>query len=314
MHKYILHARAFFHHMASFFKGIKVYALVGKTGTGKSFRAKLIAQQFGIELIIDDGLLIRGKRILGGESAKKEKGSFSAVKTALFSNREHAQRIIKILQHEEFKKILIIATSLKMARRIAHNLDLPHPNRIIKIEDFATEAEIEAATHSRKISGKHVIPVPAIEVKRDYGHIFLESIQILLKRRFFLKKGRDRFEKTIVRPEYSRKGRVAISEAALSQMVMHCVTVFSPAFKIDKIVISQDKGSYKLEVIIQVPFGMKIAGEIQELQSYILDNIEQFTGLDLQEVNITVGKISKRNKKAEKPPPEQAEISFSDQE
>lgn len=312
MHKYLLHTRSFFYHVALFFKGIKVFALVGKTGTGKSFRAKLIAQKFGIELIIDDGLLIRDKRILGGESAKKEKRSFSAVKTALFSNQQRAQEIKKILQHEDFKKILIIATSIKMARRIAYNLGLPHPNRIIKIEDIATEGEIEAATRSRRISGKHVIPVPAIEVKRDYSHIFLESIQILLKRRFFLRKGRDRFEKTIVRPEYSMKGKVAISEAALSQMVMHCVNVYSPAFEIDKIVVVPDKAGYKLEVILQVPFGMKLAGEIQELQFYILNNIEQFTGLDLQEVNVTVGKISKRRKKEVEKSDEQAEIQFSE--
>jgi adenylate kinase family enzyme len=41
-----------------FFKGVKVYALVGDSGTGKSFRAKLLAQKYGIELILDDGLLI----------------------------------------------------------------------------------------------------------------------------------------------------------------------------------------------------------------------------------------------------------------
>ena len=37
-------------------------------------------------------------------------------------------------------------------------------------------------------------------------------------------------------------------------------------------------------------------------------------GLDLQEVNITVGKISKRKQKAEEPPPEQTEIPLFDRE
>ena len=49
---------------------IKVYALVGESGTGKSFRAKLVAQKHGIDMIIDDGLLIRDNRILAGHSAK----------------------------------------------------------------------------------------------------------------------------------------------------------------------------------------------------------------------------------------------------
>jgi ABC-type oligopeptide transport system ATPase subunit len=38
----------------------KVFALVGGSGTGKSFRAKLVAQKYGIDFIIDDGLLDKG--------------------------------------------------------------------------------------------------------------------------------------------------------------------------------------------------------------------------------------------------------------
>ena len=39
--------------------GITVYALVGESGTGKSFRSKLLAQKYGITAIIDDGLFRR---------------------------------------------------------------------------------------------------------------------------------------------------------------------------------------------------------------------------------------------------------------
>lgn len=55
------------------FKTVSVYALVGESGTGKSFKAKLLAQKYGIEAIIDDGLLIQDDKILGGRSAKTEK-------------------------------------------------------------------------------------------------------------------------------------------------------------------------------------------------------------------------------------------------
>src|SRR5690554_1237243 len=47
-------------------KGVKVYALVGRSGTGKSFRSKLVAEKHNIDLIIDDGLLIRDERIIAG--------------------------------------------------------------------------------------------------------------------------------------------------------------------------------------------------------------------------------------------------------
>ena len=46
--------------------GIKVFALVGPSGTGKSFRSQLLAKKYGIEYIIDDGLLINDDKIIAG--------------------------------------------------------------------------------------------------------------------------------------------------------------------------------------------------------------------------------------------------------
>jgi len=74
----------FLEHLLFLLRGVKTYALVGPSGTGKSFRAKLVAQKYGIELIIDDGLLIRGDQILAGRSAKKTLPIWAPSKTALF--------------------------------------------------------------------------------------------------------------------------------------------------------------------------------------------------------------------------------------
>ena len=40
---------------------IKTYAFVGPSGTGKSYRAQMVANERGISYIIDDGLLIKEK-------------------------------------------------------------------------------------------------------------------------------------------------------------------------------------------------------------------------------------------------------------
>ena len=50
---------------------MEVYALVGPSGTGKSYRAISFANEMGILYILDDGLLIKDNRILAGVSAKK---------------------------------------------------------------------------------------------------------------------------------------------------------------------------------------------------------------------------------------------------
>ena len=54
----------FFDRFFRWVKGPQIYALVGGNGTGKSFRARLVAQRYGIDLIIDDGLVIKGDKIL----------------------------------------------------------------------------------------------------------------------------------------------------------------------------------------------------------------------------------------------------------
>ncbi len=298
--------RSVFHHIGWLLKGVKVFALVGKSGTGKSFRAQLVAQKHGINLIIDDGLLIKDQKILAGKSAKREKGMLSAVRTALFTDDDHAREVREILKNTHFKRILIIGTSIEMTKRIASRLGLPSPSRTILIEEIATTEEIEHAQKVRNEEGKHIIPVPAIEVKKNYPHIFFESIRILFRNRLpWLRKAKE-FEKTVVRPEYSKKGKVAISESALTQMVLHCVNEFNPDIIVDKIILKKEETSYGIEVIVNIPYGLQMSGELHELQRYILESLEQFTGIILDEVSITVGKVSllrnmiRNNKKKKK--------------
>jgi adenylate kinase family enzyme len=272
---------------------IKVYALIGESGTGKSFRAKLVAQKYGIDFILDDGLLIRDNRILAGHSAKKEKTFMAAVKVALFDDKTHRDEVARKLQSEKFSKILLLGTSEKMANKIAARLQLPPPAKIIKIEDIASQEEIERAIRTRRIEGKHVIPVPSIEVKRNYPGIFYDAIKIFKRRAGPAIPGAVPrvHEKSVVRPEYSRRGKVSISEAALSQMVIHCVDEYNRSIRIKKIVVRDDDAGYRLVITIDVPFGTQLGGNIHALQMYVIENIERYTGILIEEVNIIIDKI-----------------------
>jgi adenylate kinase family enzyme len=305
----------------------KVFALIGDSGTGKSFRAKLIAQKYGIEFIIDDGLLIKNNRILAGHSAKKERTFLAAVKVALFDEKSHRDEVARKLQSEKFKRILILGTSDKMVNKIAVRLQLPAPSKIIKIEDIATQEEIDKAIRTRRIEGKHVIPVPSIEVKRSYPNIFYDAIRIFKRRPTMsrttagrttpgrMTKGRTSrsstttdedpnnlpagigpvptlLEKSVVRPEYSKHGKVIISEAALSQLVIHCVDEYNQNIKIKKILVKDAEMGYRLVITIDVPYGIQLGGNIHDLQHYIIDNIERFTGILIEEVNIIIDKIA----------------------
>lgn len=276
-------------------RGVRVFALVGGSGTGKSFRAKLVAQKYGIDMIIDDGLLINNESIIAGKSAKHEKLYMAAVKTALFHEKAHRDEVARVLQRARWKRILLIGTSDKMVQKIAERLQIPYPTKVIKIEDIASREEIETAIRSRKVEGKHVIPVPAIEIKRSYPRIFYDSIRVFLQRN--LSPGGlttpKLYEKSVVRPEFSKRGRVAISESALSQMVIHCVDEFDDSIRIQKITVRSDSQGYSLTVTIDVPFGTQLSGRIHNLQQYIVDNIERFTGILIEEVNLVIDRFSK---------------------
>jgi hypothetical protein len=274
-------------------KRIKVFALVGESGTGKSFRAKLEAQKYGIEYIIDDGLLIKDNRILAGHSAKKEKTFMAAVKAALFDEKSHRDEVARKLQGEKIRKILILGTSEKMVVKIAARLQLPPPSKLINIEDIASREEIERAIRTRRIEGKHVIPVPSIEIKRSYPQIFYDAIRIFKRKPVPVPIGLTPkvHEKSVVRPEYSKRGKVIISEAALSQMVIHCVMEKNSEIRIKKIVVKDDEMGYRLVITIDVPYGTQLGGKIHELQQYIIENIEQYTGILIEEVNIIIDKI-----------------------
>jgi len=278
---------------------VRIYALVGSTGTGKSFRAKLVAQKYGIEMIIDDGLLIRGDQLVAGKSAKKEALYLGAVKTALFHDKAHRDDVVKALQREKFRKLLVIGTSEKMTSRICERLQIPQPFKVIKIEDIATKDEIEKALQSRQIEGKHVIPVPALEIRRNYPSIFYDSVRVFLKKSFGSGASLPRiYEKAVVRPEYTKRGRVAISEAALSQMVVHCVDEFDPSVKVKRLAIRDDTQGYRITVVLEAPYGTKLASNAHALQEYIVDNIERFTGILVAEVNIVIDRLTTMRKGA----------------
>ena len=272
----------------------QVYALVGRSGSGKSFRAKLVTEKNNIEYIIDDGLLIHGQRILAGRSAKREKSRYRAVKRAIFFDSVHADEVRTIIEKENIRSILILGTSERMIDRIVNRLGLPYPDKLIYIEDIATEDEILRARESRRREGKHVIPVPVIEVRRDPGHHILDSFKIMLKGHPLFPKRRKMVEKTVVQPPFSRRGKLSISESALSQMIMHCVQEYEADVQIDKIIIIPETSGYKVEIKLSFQYGINIPEVMSGLQEYIIKNIERYSGIHFDELNLTIGRFKSK--------------------
>ena len=202
------------------FEETKTFALVGKSGTGKSHRAKAVAEKYYIDLIIDDGLLIKNDRILAGFSAKQEENTISAVRTAVFDTAVHRTDVINAIQEENYPRILILGTSEKMVNKIALRLRLPKPVKYIHIEDIASEDEIALAQKVRYDEGKHIIPVSAIEITRRYPNIAYRSSKSteILASRNTVTEG----EKTVVTPVFSRNKSHTYSAEDFRQIVEEC--------------------------------------------------------------------------------------------
>jgi adenylate kinase family enzyme len=110
---------------------MKVYGLVGKSGTGKSYQAMNLCKELNIESIIDDGLFIYGSSILEGTSAKRQNTKVAAIKTALFTDEEHRRAVMEKIREVSPGSILVLGTSEKMISRIAEHLDLSELEKII---------------------------------------------------------------------------------------------------------------------------------------------------------------------------------------
>ncbi|NMA94802.1 MAG: hypothetical protein GX974_02030 [Clostridiales bacterium] len=263
---------------------MRVYALVGQSGTGKSYKAISLANRLGIKFIIDDGLLIKGGKILAGSSAKREPTMIAAAKRAIFMAEDHAKEVRDAIETFRPESILILGTSDGMIEKIVDALGLPRPYEITRIEDIASKAEIEIAREQRVEQGKHIIPVPTLEIRKDFSGYFLDPLKIF--RMYGKEKVAETLEKTVMRPTFSYMGRFYISDAAIESIVLYRAKddIFR-IFNID--VISRENGIViYFDAIIEPREAMHII--LKDIQRDIIEEIFWITGLNVLQINITV--------------------------
>ncbi|MGC8778908.1 MAG: hypothetical protein ACP5Q4_09560, partial [Candidatus Caldatribacteriaceae bacterium] len=216
---------------------MKVYALVGPTGTGKSYRAPHLAQQYGIDCIIDDGLLISRGRIIAGRSSKAELSRIRAAKIAVFYFSSHREEVKKALQELNPQKIMILGISRSMVEKICERLELPYPEEVLEIYDLARPEEITMALEARESEGKHTIPVPLVEIKRNLWGGLVDIIPVVVWRWFYSSQ-----EKTVVRPPFSYLGKLVVTENALRSLIAILLSYLPWVEKVDAIDIRRLDG------------------------------------------------------------------------
>lgn len=272
-----------------FMKKIKVYAFVGPSGTGKSYRAQMVAGQKGAHFIIDDGLLIKDNEVIAGESAKKAETKVATVKHALFYEDSEKAEIEKAFKKYKPDKILILGTSDGMVEKIASNLGLPPISDTTYITDVATQKEIETARRIRVTEGKHVIPVPTFEIKKDFSGYLLDPLQIFKS----TGKGQKPYisEKSIIRPTFSYLGKFTISDLVFRQILEYLAVQFPAIHKILRTRVDNFGDGAKIYVEVSIVYGYNVIEGLKEFKQKAQKEIEKLTAMNVVELDIVAKNI-----------------------
>jgi len=265
---------------------LKLVAFVGESGSGKSHRALWVAKENDLDYIIDDGLLIHENSIVAGKSAKKAPSKIASIKIALFYEEEHRNSIKKAIKEHKPKGILVLGTSDGMVDRIAEVLELGKYDKRIYIEDVASPYEIEQARKTRIDQGKHVIPVPTMELKKQFSGYFLDPLQI------FRRKGKGQFqnigEKSVVRPTFSYYGKYTISDYAIYQLVNYTIVNMPQMEKVSRFRTNNTPDGLFIDMDVIMVFGYNLLDAVKEARAQIIKELDRFAGFNVNSFNINI--------------------------
>ena len=268
-----------------------VIALVGPSGTGKSHRALWVARNNGADAIIDDGILSKDGKVIGGTSAKKEQNRIMAVRRAIFVLPGHASAVRKAIAESLPRRILLLGTSENMVQKIAKTLRIGPVSKIIRIEDIASKKDMEIAKYHRLKRGEHIIPVPSIELKPHFSGYLIDPIKSFFKTSS--SRRRRLGERSIVRPVFSYYGKLVIDDSVIKNIVHIVAEKLDEVYRVGAAHVyhvvngDEDLGiTVSLEIVFA--YGYAIAETMEALRRDLQMEIERMTGMVVHEIDILV--------------------------
>jgi uncharacterized alkaline shock family protein YloU len=270
---------------------MKVIGFIGAAGTGKSHHALVVAHDNDIDCIIDDGILIYQNKIIAGRSAKEETNQLKATRRAIFSDAAQAAEVQKALETIRPEKLLVLGTSAHMVRKIAEMLAIPEPAAFIHIEEISSAEEISKAHMIRVREGKHVIPVPTMELKSHFRGYLLGSIRSFLKKKNG-KKSEETYERSVVRPVFSYYGKLTFTDDVLQHLIHHTLTDIHGIAGVNKVKVGksmQTVGS-GIDVMLSVTvlYGENVKALMHQVKDALQHEVEYTTGMSVDVLRITI--------------------------
>lgn len=268
-----------------------ILGFVGASGTGKSYHALVVAYEHHIDCMIDDGLLIYQNRIVAGWSAKEAPDRMKAVRCAVFLDPVHAASVREALEHIQPQGLLILGTSEHMVHRICASLQLPLPDAFIHIEDISSPEEIAKARAIRIEEGKHIIPVPTMELRAHFKGMLLQPLKSFFK-------GDDKrkeFERSVVRPVFSYYGKLILGNDVITSLVRHAAYRVKGIVKIHSAAVSRREGTRRKGLAVTISVTISQKTETRELMRLLKDaiqkEVEYTTGMSVDMLKITIQQV-----------------------
>ena len=275
---------------------MEVIAFFGPPGTGKSDRALVVAYENKASCIIDDGILIYHSRIVAGKSAKREESRLKAVRRAIFWDAEQREEVRQALEKINPKRVLILGTSDRMVETICKALGLPKPSKYIRIQDVARPDEMLKAKEARNKEGKHVIPVPTMELKPYFKGYLIDPLRFFRNRKKEMpKRFSENEERSVVRPVFRYYGKLSFSDRVIESLVYYAVRDMK---KIRITYVRSEKSTGQMnglilfiDVSVKPGTPQEIKKIIHTMRDRIQREIEHTPGMSLDtiKVNVTTG-------------------------
>lgn len=262
---------------------MKIHALIGPSGTGKSHRASMVAEQKNADSILDDGLLIVDGRIVAGISAKREATRVAAVKRAILSDPDHAEAVRDALQKVAPHDLLILGTSKNMVQHILSALGIDDGAvDWVGVDEVTTPEERQLALQVRRQQGRHVIPAPTMEVKKGFAGYWVDPLR-------FIFRGRHRqmeVEKSIVRPTYSSLGNFYIADSVVAAIASHGAKTVTGIARVARSVVQSTAEGLFIDLEVWVNTPRHIFGILEHTQRVVSQVIEDATALNVRSVRV----------------------------
>ena len=171
-----------------------------------------------------------------------------------------------------------------MIAKIRESLNLPELTKTIYINEVATEEEMEKARNIRVTQGKHVIPVPTFEIKKDFSGYILDPLQIFRSKG----KGENPYlsEKSIIRPTFSYMGNFTISDSVFRQIAERMAKKMPEIYEVNRTRVENYGDGISIYMEITLNYGNNIIEVLKKFKAKLKKEIEKQTAMNVIKIDL----------------------------